>query len=65
MAISRRHLDGIAKAVKKHHGHELEAVRPLVEELADILATMHGGFNKPLFMLACGYASGESSDASV
>jgi len=62
MSISRRHFEAIAKAFKSNHGDDLETVRNLAENIADILATSHASFNKPLFLLACGFPPANEGD---
>lgn len=64
MSISRRHFDAIARAVKANH-KDSKLSEVFVYELADILATTSGSFNKPMFLKACGFEVKESCNGSI
>ena len=56
MSLSRRHFNAIAKAAKANRLKPGGTAEAFLHELADILATASGTFQKEKFLAACGCA---------
>ena len=54
MSISRKHFDAIAKAAKANRQKPTGLSEGFLHELADILASASGAFQKERFLAACG-----------
>lgn len=57
MSISRKHFDAVAKAAKVNRQKPTGLSEGFLHELADILASASGTFQKDRFLAACGVES--------
>ena len=61
MPLNRRHFDAIAKAAKANRKPSGDLASAFLHELADILETVSGTFQKDRFLAAAGVATVKES----